>query len=171
MGKKIVKDDSIPGVVIEPPIEEYCNKPTFDEDGVQVTSGIGKDGKEYPDPVPLAPPVDYVPPPDLMQMIRTMIHSERLKQEAEAAGWETFDEADDFDVEDDPLDPLTDYERVFMPPAEPSPVADGGKRAPQEAATPPAPSAAGTPNTPGSPEAPVASPAPGTPPTSQTNIT
>lgn len=89
---------------------------TFHEEtGEQVAASIGKDGKEYPDPVPIAPPLNYTPPPDLMTMIRTMVQSERLRHELLQQGFETEEEADDFDIEDDPIDPLTPYERHFLP--------------------------------------------------------
>lgn len=44
-----------------------------------------------------------------------MVRSERLAQEAMAAGYETFEESDDFDIPDDPLDPATPYENEFEP--------------------------------------------------------
>lgn len=93
----------------------FVQLPGFDEDGVQTTSGLGKDGKEYPDPVPTAPPIGYQNPPDLMTMIRTMIQSERYQTALANEGLETFEEADDFEIEDDPVDPLTEYEKVFYP--------------------------------------------------------
>lgn len=113
------------GIPVEAPVEEYCVKPAWDEDGVQASSGIGVDGKEYPDPVPMAPPVGYNAPPDLMQLIRSMVRSEHLQRLADEQGFDTYEESDDFEVEDDPLDPLTPYEKVFEPPptvAAPSPV-------------------------------------------------
>jgi len=110
-------------VEISPSIEEYLVKPEFDEDGVQVSSGIGRDGKEYPDPVPMGLPIGYSPPPDLMSMIRTMVHHETAMARLEAEGIETFEESDDFYIEDDPLDPLTPYEKVFEPPVVPAPPA------------------------------------------------
>lgn len=88
-----------------------------DADGQQCRSVLDAHGRfEYPDPVPMAPPVGYNSPPDIMQMIRSMVRSERLAQELDAAGYETFEEADDFDIADDPLDPLTPYEKVFEAP-------------------------------------------------------
>ncbi|UDN67831.1 hypothetical protein [robinz microvirus RP_142] len=93
----------------------------FDQDGVQSTSAIGSDGREYPDPIPTAPPVGYKTPPTIMDMIKSMIHSEQLNQKAQAEGFDTFDEAEDFDIEDDPLDPHTEYEAVFDPPPNPLP--------------------------------------------------
>lgn len=143
-------------------VEEFNTKPYFDEDGVQVASGIGKDGKEYPDPVPMAPPIGYQAPPDLMTLIRQMIRAEEFKRLAAQEDFETFEESDDFDIEDDPLDPHTPYEAVF----DPAPPSDG----PQVPASPPAPpavkvaegAAAG-----GSPEPPPAPP-PGPKPSTST---
>lgn len=124
------------------------------ETGEQVASAIGKDGKEYPDPVPIAPPLDYAPPPDLMTMIKTMIFSERMKQLADQEDFDSIEEADDFDIEDDPADPLTPYERHFEPPPEPP--------APRpEVGTPPAVPAA--PQGTAAPPAGVSSPPPATP--------
>lgn len=97
----------------------YVTPPGIDDDGVQSTSGIAADGREYPDPVPMAPPVGYTAPPDLMTMIRTMIQSEALRQELAKQDFETFEEADDFEIEGDPIDQLTEYERVFEPPSSP----------------------------------------------------
>lgn len=97
-------------------VEEYLVPPTFDEDGVQASSGIGVDGKEYPDPVPMAPPVGYAAPPNIMDMIRSMVRSEALKRLADEQGFDNFDEANDFDLPDDPIDPRTPYESDFEPP-------------------------------------------------------
>lgn len=114
---------------------EYLTEPSFDVDGVQATSGIRADGKEDCDPVPVAPPVGYNAPPDLMTMIRTMIQSEALRHELAKQDFETFDEADDFEIEGDPIDALTEYERVFEPP--PSPPAAVAEVPLKSAAQPP----------------------------------
>lgn len=106
------------GVPVGEPVEEYLVKPVFDADGVQVSSGIGKDGKEYPDPVPMEPPIGYNAPPDLMTMIKTMVHAEHFRRAVDEAGGETFEEADDFEIDDDPLDPNTIYEKYFEAKAE-----------------------------------------------------
>lgn len=66
-------------------------------------------GYELPDPTPMSPAVGHKPGPTLREQIRDMIASERLAQEAAAAGFETLEEADDFDVGDD-YDPVTPYE-------------------------------------------------------------
>lgn len=98
----------------------------FDTDGVQVTSGQDKFGREVPDPVPLAPPVGYRPPPTLADMIRRMVQSELLTQAADLEDFDSFEEAEDFDIEDDPLDPKTPYEAVFDPPVAARGGAPGG---------------------------------------------
>lgn len=69
-------------------------------------------GRELPDPTPMAPPVGYKKQPSLKDQIRQMVVGERLKAEAAAAGKETFEEADDFEVGDD-YDPRSPYEEVF----------------------------------------------------------
>lgn len=71
---------------------------------------LNERGQEIPDPTPVAPPVGFVRQKSLAEQIREMVRSERLRQEVEAQGYETFEEADDFDVdEDDPL-PFTPYQ-------------------------------------------------------------
>lgn len=45
--------------------------------------------------------------------VRELIRSEKLAMDALHAGYETFEDADDFDVEDDTFDPSTPYEEVF----------------------------------------------------------
>lgn len=73
-----------------------------------------EEGREVMDPLPIAPPIGYKKAPSISETIRNMIRSERLKQEAEAQGFESFEEADDFDVGDD-YDPKSPYEEVFEP--------------------------------------------------------
>lgn len=70
---------------------------------------LDKFGYEKPDPVPVAPPLGHTPTPPIEDLIRSMITSHMLRAEAEAAGMETFEEANDFYVEDD-TDPYSPYE-------------------------------------------------------------
>jgi hypothetical protein len=123
------------GYPVGPAVEEYLHKPIFDQDGVQATSGIGFDGREYPDPVPMSPPAGYEPPSDILQMLETLFR--RGKAVLEAAQVETEEEANDFDCEDDPVDELTPYEAVFNPPAAPPAAPAPG---PAAAASAPVPS-------------------------------
>lgn len=72
-------------------------------------------GREIPDPMPMAPPVGYKKPPSMVELVRDMVRSERLRQEAEAAEQETFEESEDFDIGDD-YDPHSPWENDFDPP-------------------------------------------------------
>lgn len=94
-----------------------------DADGVQVSSGQDENGREIPDPVPFAVPTDLKRPDTLAEMIKRMVRSETLNAAIASEDFDTFDEASDFDVEDDPLDPHTPYEAVFDPIPDPAPAA------------------------------------------------
>lgn len=72
-------------------------------------------GQEVNDPTPMEPPLGYKEQPSIAQQIRDMVRSEQLRLAVEAEGYETFEEADDFDVGDD-FDPTTPYENDFDPP-------------------------------------------------------
>ncbi|UYD39205.1 MAG: hypothetical protein [Wigfec virus K19_143] len=78
------------------------------------------EGREIPSAVPMAPPIGYKKQPSMVEHIRNMVRSEMVRQAAEAKGFETFEEADDFDVADD-LEPLSGYENdpQFEPPVPP----------------------------------------------------
>ncbi len=47
--------------------------------------------------------------------IRRLIKSEQMTMAALQSGHETFEEADDFDIPEDPIEPTTPYEEVFEP--------------------------------------------------------
>lgn len=79
-----------------------------------------RDGKEYPDPTPVAPPIGFIKQPTLAETMRSMILGEALKRHARESGQETFEEADDFDVGDD-YDPTSPYEETFEPPEQINP--------------------------------------------------
>lgn len=65
-------------------------------------------GREIPDTTPIAVPFDFGRPLSLHDQIKRFIRSE-ISQRAAAAERETFEEADDFDVDEDP-DPFSAYE-------------------------------------------------------------
>lgn len=73
----------------------------------------GKRRVELPDRTPMAPPVGFNRRPPLHIQIREMVQRE-LSARAEAEGFETAEEADDFDVGDD-FDPSSPYEHDFEP--------------------------------------------------------
>jgi len=71
-------------------------------------------GREIPDPTPMAHhmPAGAYAPESLQSMMRRMIR-ETLSAQAAAEGEETFEEANDFDLEDEDFDdPLTAYETM-----------------------------------------------------------
>lgn len=68
---------------------------------------------EVVDPTPVAPPVGYKKQPTIWEQQRALIRSE-LSRQAEAQGFESFEESDDFEVGDD-YDPKTPYEADFEP--------------------------------------------------------
>lgn len=69
--------------------------------------------REKPDPIPMQPPIGYKKQPSLSEQIRDMVRSEQLARDLAARGVETFEESDDFDIPDDPVDPSTPYEADF----------------------------------------------------------
>lgn len=86
-----------------------------DADGVQVSSAIHADGKEYPDPVPAAPPVGYVPPTDLMNLIDRVIAQRTLLAQLDTETFTDPREEDDFEDEEDSEWAETPYEKDFSP--------------------------------------------------------
>lgn len=96
-------------------------------------------GAEIPDATPMAPPIGYVKQPSMVEIIRQQIRSAQLAAEAEAAGHETFEEADDFDVGDE-FEPISAYEfeEFFEPPADNRPAAKADSPEPAKPASEPA---------------------------------
>lgn len=90
--------------------EEYLAKLT--------ARGLNPDGSQVLSPIPIAPPIGYKKAPSMVEIVRDMVRSERLAQEAAAMGRETFEESEDFDVGDE--DPLmrSPWENEFDPPLE-----------------------------------------------------
>lgn len=84
---------------------------TASEDGLAFLNLLGQ---EVPDPTIIDPPLGYVPQPDLMELMRRMIRTE-LSQAIDQTEFETFEEADDFDIDDDPVDYQSPYEEFFDP--------------------------------------------------------
>ncbi len=91
-------------------IESACRKLKLKMRGVRTD----KEGREIPDPRPVALPVGYKKPPTLQQQIQQMIRAEDFRRANERQGFETEAEADDFDVGDD-FDPHSPYEYGFDP--------------------------------------------------------
>lgn len=79
-------------------------------------SRLTDDGLEKLDPTPVEVPLDYDRPLSLEDRIaRMMGQYHRQMQYLKDEELETPEEADDFDIDDDPIDPVTPYEEHFMP--------------------------------------------------------
>lgn len=96
-------------------MQRYMRK-FADEDGVLHYPHLDEFGREWVDPTPMAPPVGYKPPLSMVDIVREQIRV-HMSQVARANEMETFEDADDFDVEDDDYDPTSPYEYNFDPPA------------------------------------------------------
>lgn len=73
---------------------------------------LDANGWEIPDPQPLEIPGGFKKPETLQEQIRRLIRA--ASREAAEQGLETFEEAEDFNVDDD-FDPHTPYEVFFDP--------------------------------------------------------
>lgn len=76
-------------------------------------AGFKRPRYEVPDPTPMAPPLGYKPAPSIMEQVRDMVRSEQLRAAALSAGAETFEESEDFDVEE--YEPSSQWEEQFDP--------------------------------------------------------
>lgn len=91
-------------------VEEYAAK--------LLARGYNPDGSQYLDPTPIAPPIGYKKQPSMVEIVRDMVRSERLAAAARESGHETFEESEDFDVDDDPDYGRTPFTSDFDPPLE-----------------------------------------------------
>jgi len=123
MSKKENPHAPLPGTEVEFPAYQRSLAESY----------LDKYGREVPSPLPIAPPLGYKRSPSLAEQIRAMVISEKLKAEALAAGAESFEEADDFEVGDD-YDPTSPYEVDFDPPLPQQTPPPSPKAAPQTAA-------------------------------------
>lgn len=73
---------------------------------------IDSKGREVPDPIPVADEVPFATPISEYDRIRGLIRTE-MSRAAASQQFETFEEADDFDLEDEEW--ATPYEEVFDP--------------------------------------------------------
>lgn len=129
-----------------PPVEDQLD---LEEAIALVKEGLRRpvteDGREVIDPTPMAPPVGYKRQPSMVQLIREMVRSERLAADLDAAGYETFEEAEDFDVGDD-FEPNSPYENEFDPPLK-TILADGKRAQDEKKAKKPTPGPSPEPRT------------------------
>lgn len=86
---------------------------------MKATAKYNKEGQEVMDPTPLAVPVGFKKPLSLQEQIKRMIRTS-ISQDARDKGYESFEEASDFDIPDDPVEPDSPYEaREFEGPSLP----------------------------------------------------
>lgn len=69
-----------------------------------------KYGEELPDPTPLELPVGFTRPPTLDELVARLVIDPHTQAELKASGIETEEEANDFDIPDDLLDPTSPYQ-------------------------------------------------------------
>lgn len=99
-------------VVIEL-IELGVLDPTQDDTALKMS--FHKDGKEYPNPKPMVMKVGFRKPETLAEEVARIMKSSRMMQKIYEEGYETIDDASDFEMDDD-LPPLTPYEVQSMQP-------------------------------------------------------
>lgn len=75
---------------------------------------LNKAGQEILDPRPAAPALGKKPEMHIRDYIRSLVMSEKLRQDLEAQGVETFEEANDFEVGEDYF-PDSEYENDLEP--------------------------------------------------------
>jgi len=73
---------------------------------------LDPNGAEVLDETPIMIPSGLTRPETLAEKVAHMLRGERMRMAAEAQGFETFDEAEDFDVDDD-YDPHSQWENDF----------------------------------------------------------
>lgn len=100
-------------------------------------------GRELPDDTPVEAPLHWRRPPSLREMIQQHIRTEMSRQ-AMDSGFESFEDADDFDVPDPDPDPLSVYELREMQEEMPR-----ARLSQEEPAAPAKPAAPAEPSTPG----------------------
>lgn len=74
--------------------------------------GLNKEGLEVPDKTPVAMPVDFKRPVPLQETVDRLINQNFALREG--ADFDTVEEANDFEIDDDPIDPNTPFEREFL---------------------------------------------------------
>lgn len=74
-----------------------------------------KDGNEVPDGQPLEIPAGFKVPESLADQIKRLIYNPEFQDYVRGEGAETFEESEDFEIDDDMFEPSSPYEEVFDP--------------------------------------------------------
>lgn len=77
-------------------------------------SRLNERGEEIPDPRPVELPIGFERPESIQDMIRRLVQDPMIRQDLDSREVETFDEADDFETEDDGM-PVSPHEETFDP--------------------------------------------------------
>lgn len=88
-------------------------KEIFNPDGELIVR-VAEGEPDFFDPTPVAPPIGWHKQPSMHDIIAAQVRQALLDREVEAQGMETWEEADDFDVDDDPF-PQSPHEGDFDP--------------------------------------------------------
>lgn len=75
---------------------------------------LDENGHEIGDPKPVAIPSGFTRPETLAEQVQRLVRT-TVSQAAEDHGYESWEEANDFDIEDDPIDAATPFETYFDP--------------------------------------------------------
>lgn len=78
-----------------------------------ITNRHNENGEEILNPTPMQPPVGYKPQPSLIETIREQVRQHHLLLADQEI--DTEEEADDFDIDDDPADPHSKWENDNIP--------------------------------------------------------
>lgn len=89
---------------------KFLDKPWFKP---ARTDRLSQEGRETLDTKPMAIPVGFKTPETLAETVARLVRSAQWEQMMHASGNETFDEANDFDIEDE--EPWSPHELVFDP--------------------------------------------------------
>lgn len=88
-------------------------------DKVRGLCGYNAQGEEIPDSTPVELPVGFTRPKTLQETMRDLLRNEEVRRALEKHDMETFEEADDFEMEDEDRDPRfpanSPYEQDFDP--------------------------------------------------------
>lgn len=76
---------------------------------------LSPEGRESLDPTPVAIPVGFKRPPSLEEQIKRLVADRDIQRSLSEAGVETFEEANDFEIPDDPPDPAALDEEWWDP--------------------------------------------------------
>lgn len=103
--------DPVTGEILE--LTEYERLERIQNLEAAIGFRLDEFGHEVPDPTPVSLPSGFRRPETLQEQVARLVRS-RLSQLAGEQGDDTFEESEDFEVDDD-FDPNTPYEEFFDP--------------------------------------------------------